>query len=615
MTSELLSADPVSLATTWLLTYALHSTLLLLAAWLASALLGSQRLTTQESVWRAAVLGGLVTATLQVGFGVSPLARLSIDASSWAQPAGRSTNLVDDTLLAAAQPADRTSAEPRASAPGPARHQPTPWLAALIGLWLLGAVLSLASLLCSACRLLHLLRDRQPVPKGALTRLVRRLAARLGLRRPVALTSSPRIAVPFAVGLRRAEICLPERVAAQLSPAQQEVLLAHELAHVARRDPAWLLLYRLIEGVFFCQPLNRLARRRLQRLAECLADDHAVRCTRNRVDLARCLVEVAGWASATPSPGVVAGAVTTHADLGRRVQRLLSPRRDERHGSPAWLLAPMLASGLLLLGAILPGVSYATESPTPDAQASEADEAEASLRDPGSAERIEALDREIERMAADVAEGVAEQAAELHALEAQVAAVAESLQPTQEQLRLMEEEAARVADEIADVASERATTRAERERARAQMRRLRAELSELVERARPSEEQLRELRARARELAHAYRPSREQLRELSRRARELARELEPRREELEQLAREAREEATLRARELRERFHEERAGAREARERAREGRDRAREMRRRADDELRDREHAERAAEREAQRAREEQQRRERPPK
>ncbi len=33
---------------------------------------------------------GLVTATLQVGFGVSPLARLSIDASSWAQPAGRS---------------------------------------------------------------------------------------------------------------------------------------------------------------------------------------------------------------------------------------------------------------------------------------------------------------------------------------------------------------------------------------------------------------------------------------------------------------------------------------------------------------------------------------------
>ena len=39
-------------------------------------------------------------------------------------------------------------------------------------------------------------------------------------------------------------------------------MLAHEIAHLVRRDPQWLVLARAIEMVFFFQPLNRLARRR-----------------------------------------------------------------------------------------------------------------------------------------------------------------------------------------------------------------------------------------------------------------------------------------------------------------------------------------------------------------
>ena len=54
-------------AAAWILTYLLHSSLLLAIAWLATSPLGGRRLAAQERIWRLALVGSLVTATLQVG--------------------------------------------------------------------------------------------------------------------------------------------------------------------------------------------------------------------------------------------------------------------------------------------------------------------------------------------------------------------------------------------------------------------------------------------------------------------------------------------------------------------------------------------------------------------
>ena len=60
-------------------------------------------------------------------------------------------------------------------------------------------------------------------------------------------------------------------------------MLAHEVAHLVRRDPHWLVAARVIETVLFVQPLNRLARLRLQEVAEYLSDDWAMaRTSRSR---------------------------------------------------------------------------------------------------------------------------------------------------------------------------------------------------------------------------------------------------------------------------------------------------------------------------------------------
>ena len=75
----------------WLLTYLVHSTLLLSAAWLLTPRLRSHRV--RETLWKTALFGGFLTATGQSLFQVSPLAgRMTVPARtavSQEQPAAK----------------------------------------------------------------------------------------------------------------------------------------------------------------------------------------------------------------------------------------------------------------------------------------------------------------------------------------------------------------------------------------------------------------------------------------------------------------------------------------------------------------------------------------------
>ena len=61
-------------ALAWLLTYLLHSTLLLGLAWLASKPLARWSVAAEEAVWKLALVGALLTASLQLAAGWEPAA-------------------------------------------------------------------------------------------------------------------------------------------------------------------------------------------------------------------------------------------------------------------------------------------------------------------------------------------------------------------------------------------------------------------------------------------------------------------------------------------------------------------------------------------------------------
>jgi hypothetical protein len=375
----------------WLLTYALHSTVLIGGAWLVALALARVACRVRglrdllppirERLWKTALVGGIVTGTAQSHFHVGPwqmrftpdsaplsaLASSAVDSTPGDMPQPGEPPVGTARLLPAGPvPVAVTELEARVTpAAISALSDTTSWIGLLLSLWAFGAAIGLARWICQWNRLLRELDDRTEIRAGPLFDALARLREASGSKASVTLCSAPGIAAPLTLGLRRAQICVPPRVEADLRREEITSLLAHELAHVERRDPAWLLVCRAVEAVFFFQPLNRLCAAWLSDEAEYMADDWAVEQTGERVGLASCLTEIAGWMVQADESRLVAGMAARGTRLSLRVGRLL----DEDHEPAAsargtWMtgaLAPFGLSAALLV----PGVTTADGDPRP----------------------------------------------------------------------------------------------------------------------------------------------------------------------------------------------------------------------------------------------------------
>jgi HEAT repeat protein/beta-lactamase regulating signal transducer with metallopeptidase domain len=340
-----------SIALAWLLTYAIHSTVLLSLAWL---LMRVRRWTpaASELLWKSAMLGGILTASVQLRLDLRPAGTVILQPAAVATPAS-SVAPIDwperptRAQGSSASPSTRSSIPPMSqssietSAPLISMSRSS---AAVLAWGLVALVLGLGYV---ARRLILVgrLGDRREVPDGRLLDMLNELAGDAGLRTAPRLTSTDRISSPIALGVR--EICVPETALTDLDVEQQRSLLAHELAHLARRDPVWLGVASLIERVFWIQPLNRVASRQIATSAEFLCDDWAVRRTGSGVPLARCLAQVAEWIQASPLGVPVAGMAEERSLLVTRVTRLLEggkPMSRSRRGVAIGAVAVIVAT-------------------------------------------------------------------------------------------------------------------------------------------------------------------------------------------------------------------------------------------------------------------------------
>lgn len=162
--------------------------------------------------------------------------------------------------------------------------------------------------------------------------LSRSLGERRSGWRTVRVLASPAYeGTPFAAGLLQPYVLVPERAFAALEPAAQTAVLAHELSHLRRHDPALLLLLGVLSDVFWFLPGMAGTLRRITRDLELSADALALRVGATRAGLASALVALAA-SRAEPAPA--AGLFGKRPSLLReRVECLLAP-----HLPPArWL--------------------------------------------------------------------------------------------------------------------------------------------------------------------------------------------------------------------------------------------------------------------------------------
>jgi bla regulator protein blaR1 len=180
-----------------------------------------------------------------------------------------------------------------------AHHQ---WVVAA---WLVGFSMLLARLLGGLWYLHRIEQTAQPVGE-ALHLTLQRLAGAMRLRRPIALLQTTRLGTPATFGWLRPVVLLPIGLLNHLSPAEVEAVLAHELAHLARRDWPVQMLQAFVEAIFHFHPavwwLSSVVRREREKCCDLLALRHL---HQPRVAYARALVQVQAFSlqnRATPQP-------------------------------------------------------------------------------------------------------------------------------------------------------------------------------------------------------------------------------------------------------------------------------------------------------------------------
>ena len=186
--------------------------------------------------------------------------------------------------------------------------------------------------------------------------VVKRMAATLRLRVEVEVLESTRLAAPVVVGALRPVLLLPVGLAASLPVAQFEAVVAHELAHVLRRDYLVNLLQRLAETLLFHHPAAWWLSSVVRREREHLCDDAAVRaCGGDALPLASGLAALAARRGAAPLVSVAATGASSHNGALRvRVQRLLQGGGGERRGYAALTEAARPAIFLAALAMFAP---------------------------------------------------------------------------------------------------------------------------------------------------------------------------------------------------------------------------------------------------------------------
>jgi beta-lactamase regulating signal transducer with metallopeptidase domain len=191
-------------------------------------------------------------------------------------------------------------------------------------LWLLGAGL-VAGRAVGARLLLVVFRIRHSAIQD--TEFLGRfhdLARRMGIHRTIQVIEDPGLMSPFTFGSFRPIIALPATFVHDLHPVKQDVMLAHELSHVAGRDPAWLLIADFMTALLWWHPLSWRCRHQLHAACEETADEASLLLADGPAVLAACLVELGGQlVNHSQFGGASVAGNGFRSSLGRRVDRLL----------------------------------------------------------------------------------------------------------------------------------------------------------------------------------------------------------------------------------------------------------------------------------------------------
>jgi bla regulator protein BlaR1 len=225
------------------------------------------------------------------------------------------------------------------------RHLPL-----VVTVWMLGVlvlVLRLAGGYLYNQRLkLH--RNR-PLPNSWQNRL-ETFCRQTGIGKPISLVESALVKIPMTIGHFKPVILFPLGLVTGLPRDQVEALLAHELAHILRKDYLVNILQSIVDILFFYHPGVRWISSQVRAEREHCCDDIAVSISGNSLNVAKALTNIQGYDMRTPYPALAAfNKRLGSRGLLARIRRLVSPPVKGPGFAAGTIGAVVLVVGLLTL--------------------------------------------------------------------------------------------------------------------------------------------------------------------------------------------------------------------------------------------------------------------------
>ena len=321
-----------------------QSTLVAVAAGVLAIALRANRAEVRHWIWLAASVKFLLPFAALAAAGAAI-------GSPWATPVARSEIAL--VIDAVGQPFSQPFVE--SSLPATGRDDPAlprAPAAALAGLWLCGFGTVLAIWWARWRRVTAIARAGCVMTAGREIDTLRRLGGSLPL---VACEGALE---PGVFGIVRPVLLWPRGISERLSDGQIETILAHEIAHLRRRDNLAAALHMAVQALCWFHPLVWWIGARLVHERERACDEAVLRSGGEPHVYAESILKTCEFYAESPL-ACISG--VTGADLKQRIEAIMCNRSATALGSGKLLL--LLTAGLaILVGPVLAGGANARPS-------------------------------------------------------------------------------------------------------------------------------------------------------------------------------------------------------------------------------------------------------------
>jgi bla regulator protein blaR1 len=318
-----------------------QSTAFVAAIGLLTLVFARNRARVRYGLWFAASVKFLIpfSALIAVG-GIIPLSKHAVP--------GLQTALVS-AVHVAGQPFSAGAVTQNADAQS-VLQRIEEWLpAALVLIWALGMAAVLLAWYARWRQIAKMLRRSVPGDERREAAILRRIEDALKARSRTRLLVSSELMEPGVFGIFRPALLWPAQLSDRLGDEHLEAILAHEVAHVHRKDNFAAMIHMIVEAIFWFHPLVWWIEGKMVEERERACDEAVVESGSRAEIYADSLLKVSRFCVELPLP-CVSG--ITGADLSKRIRSIMASRFTEVG------IGKRLLLGALALGVVAGPVAF-----------------------------------------------------------------------------------------------------------------------------------------------------------------------------------------------------------------------------------------------------------------